>query len=186
MSNKTTTANTNGSNTNNTATLPNVKEMEVLHSAQHAVNEATKKETAEVSDVVAEVVNGGKLQGVKSSLRQRSWSDVFAAGAIAAAGSVGDMLVTNKLNSNLYGDEANRYSGLEIIGVGAASALVASTLRFGLDFIPNVNNKPTNSIVTTSLVGSGTLVASTYMRDTALSMIKGKLSVDVEELAEEA
>ena len=187
MSNKTTaTVNTNDSIANNGATLPDVKEMEVLHAAQHAVNEATKKEATEADDVVAEVVKAGKLQGVKASLRRRSWVDIIGAGAIAAAGSVGDMLVTNKLNANLHGDDAEQYSGLEIAGVGAATALVASTLRFGLDFVPAVNNNFIGSVVTTSLVGNTSFVASAYVRDAALNLVKGKLSVNVEELAAEA
>lgn len=182
MSTKTNASvNTNDSIANNGATLPDAKEMEVLHSAQHAVNEAAKAD-----DVVAEVVKAGKLQGVKASLRRRSWVDVIGAGAIAAVGSVGDMVLTNKLNANLHGDDAEQYSGLEIAGVGAATALVASTLRFGLDFVPVVNNNLIGSVVATSLVGNSAFVASAYVRDAALNMMKGKLSVNVEELAAEA
>lgn len=141
---------------------------------------------AKADEVVAEVLKGGKLQSVKASLRRRSWVDIAGAGAIAAAGVVGDMLVTNQLNANLHGDDAEQYSALEIAGVGTATALVASTLRFGLDFIPVVNNNFMGSVLATSLVGNSASVASAYVRDAALSLVKGKLSVNVEELAEEA
>lgn len=166
-----------------------IKHLDAAHEQLELTDEQKAQLAAKLvenKDVVAEVLKTGKLQSVKASLRRRSWVDIVGAGAIAAAGSVGDMLVTNKLNANLHGDDAEQYSALEIAGVGTATALIASTLRFGLDFVPVVNNNFMGSVLTTSLVGNSAFVASAYVRDAALSLVKGKLSVNVEELAEEA
>jgi hypothetical protein len=176
--------NTNTTAQNTNETITNNGAIETVETVEQKT--LTAADTAKADDVVAEVVKAGKLQGVKASLRRRSWVDVVGAGAIAAAGSVGDMLVTNKLRANLDGDNAEQYSALEIAGVGTATALVASTLRFGLDFVPVVNNNFMASVVSTSLVGNGTFVASAYVRDAALNLIKGKIAVNVEDLAAEA
>lgn len=162
-----------------------IKHIDAAHEQLDQIDKQ-KAQATEADDVVAEVVKAGKLQGIKASLRRRSWIDIAGAGVIAAAGSVGDMIVTNKLNVNLHGEDAQQYSAMEIAGVSAATALVASTLRFGLDFVPVVNNNFMGSVVATSLVGNGVFVASGQVRDAALNLIKGKLSVDVEALAEEA
>ena len=193
MSNKT-NASVNAAVVANSSDKP-LTELAIQHlDAAHEQLDLTDEQKAQLAakltekeDVVQEVLNAGKLQGVKASLRRRSWVDIVGAGAIAAAGSVGDMLVTNNLNATLHGEDADQYSGREIAAVGVATALVASTLRFGLDFVPAVNNNFIGSVVATSLVGNTTFVASAYVRDAALNLIKGKLAtVDVEAMASEA
>lgn len=182
MKNTNTTAqNTNESIINNGTTLPDAKELEILQGAQHAVNEAKKAD-----DVVAEVVKAGKLKGLKANVKKRDWTSIIGTGVIGMSGAAADMIVTNKLVRHLHGEDARQYSVKEIIGVTVATGLVASTVRAGLDFVPQVHNNDVIGITTSSVVGNGSFVVAAMVRNSVLDLIKNKFSVSVEELAEEA
>lgn len=145
-----------------------------------------KEDLVKSNDVVAEVLKGGKLKGLKATAKKRDWISIIGTGVIGMSGAAADMIVTNKLISNVHGEDAPQYSVKEIIGVTVVTGLVASTVRAGLDFVPQVHNSDAVGLATTSLVGNGSFVAASLLRNSVLGLVKSKFSVSVEELAEEA
>lgn len=168
---------------------------EIIMTICDAKTAATEvKSTAEIveelkaTEVVEQVINGSKVKDLKvKAAAKRDWISIVGAGAIAAVGNAANMAVSNILNVDVHGEDASQYSALEIIGVSVATGTVATGIRYGLDFIPQVNRDETIGMLTTSLVSNTTFVAAALVRDSALALIRGKLaSVDVVEMSEEA
>jgi ammonia channel protein AmtB len=125
----------------------------------------------------------GALQAVKAR-SQRDWISIVGAGAIAAIGSAANMIVVNSLTEGQGNDKP--YSVLEIAGVAAVTGVVSSGVRAAVDYIPQVNQDDTVGLVVTSLVGNAGFVASTLVRDGALAMLRGQVSINVEEIGVDA
>lgn len=167
---------------------------EIIMTIQNTNTAATEvKSTAEIveqlkaNEVVAEVLKESKVKDLKKAATKRDWISIVGAGAIAAVGNAANMAVSNIMNVDVHGEDASQYSVLEIIGVSVVTGTVATGVRYGLDFIPQVNKDDSVALVTTSLVGNTAFVAAALVRDSALALIRGKLaSVDVVEMSEEA
>jgi hypothetical protein len=177
------TVNTSAANPYETATNANTTEEIILTDEQKA---AVIKEVAGSPNLIQEVVNNGKLKAVKANGRKLDWVNVACAGAIGAIMSASDMVINNALNADVNGEDAPQYSALDILGVSSVSGLVAAGLRAGMDYVPQVRYHQGISLVTTSLTANVAYVASVFVRDAALGMIKGNatVTVDVEALAD--
>lgn len=161
--------------------------------ATHAQPDLTDEQAVQLAakltenkDVVAEVLKGGKLQRVKASLRKREWIDIVGAGLIAGVGVGAAMVVSNKVVLESEGEEGERFSNKEIAILSGVAAVGATTLRGVLDFIPAVNHSPSMGLLVTSLCANASVVATTAGHEKILGLVNGKVSVDVEALAEEA
>lgn len=189
MTNKTAnTNNTSSSNTETQVTLPASTEMDILHAAQAAVTAGGKTDidpkTLTAEQLVELAQGNDKFKKLKVAQARRDWISIVSAGAIAASATTADMLVRNKLNTAINGDDAPQYSAVEIVGVALVTATVATGIRAGLDFIPKVNGNDSVGLVATSLVGNSTFVASAMLRDSLLGMIKGNNTADLGALVE--
>lgn len=140
-------------------------------------------ETQTAAELVEQVKEKAALKNVKASVK-RDWVSIIGAGAMAGVASAANMIVENMMAEDLEQDR--RYSSLDIAGVSVATAVVGSGVRAALDFIPQVHNDDTVALITTSIAGNMTFVASAMVRDAALDMLRGKVAVDIEGLAEEA
>jgi hypothetical protein len=175
MSNK--TANTNNTNSSNKSEVAEIETVEIPQSVENAGAAPTAAELVEA------VKTKGALQSVKAR-SQRDWISIVGAGAIAAIGSAANMIVVNALTEEQGKDKP--YSMLDIAGVSVVTGVVSSGVRAAVDFIPQVNQDDTVGLVTTSLVGNVGFVASSLLRDGALAMLRGQVSVNVEEMAADA
>lgn len=137
-------------------------------------------------DVVEEVLKAGKLQGIKTSLRKREWIDIVGAGLIAGAAVGASMVVANKMTVEAEGDDTETFTTKEIAVMTGVAAVSATALRGALDFIPAVNRSPSMGLLVTSLCANAVVVGASVGHEKILGLVNGKVSVDVEALAEEA
>ena len=171
-------SNTKTANTNTTSSNKSEVEVPAVETVQTV--EAAAPTAAEL---VEQVKTKGALRAVKAR-SQRDWISIVGAGAIAAIGSAANMIVVNSLTEGQGNDKP--YSVLEIAGVAAVTGVVSSGVRAAVDYIPQVNQDDTVGLVVTSLVGNAGFVASTLVRDGALAMLRGQVSINVEEIGVDA
>jgi len=171
-------SNTKTANTNTTSSNKSEVEVPAVETVQTV--EAAAPTAAEL---VEQVKEKGALKAVKAA-SQRDWISIVGAGAIAAVGSAANMVVENMLNENLGNDK--KYSLLEIAGVSAVTGTITSGVRAAVDYIPQVRNDDVIGMVTTSALGNAGFVVSSLVRDSALAMLRGQVSINVEEIAADA
>lgn len=146
------------------------------------VNNTVETASEVVSDKVetaAPAVKGG-LKARKEELSDAgfNWMSVAGTGLIAGIGSVANMLVVNAFIKDADKEDATPYTVLEIAGVSAATALVASASQAVVQKISDrVNNDAYANLISTSAISNGAIVASAFGRNHLINMVRG-ISLD--------